>query len=115
MEVIMTSTSPQHEHTHGDGARAARQYRYSKEKDALVRRMRKIEGQARGIQKMIEDDRYCPDIVQQLTALCHAAEEVSLLILRDHIEGCVTDAIREQRGEEMIRELMDVIRRTLRA
>jgi DNA-binding FrmR family transcriptional regulator len=92
-----------------------RQYRYSKEKDVLLRRMRKIEGQARGIQRMIEDSRYCPDIIQQLTALSHAAGEVSLLVLRDHIEGCVADAIREERGEEMIRELMDVIRRTLRA
>jgi DNA-binding FrmR family transcriptional regulator len=109
----MASAKAQHEH--GQGARGVRQYRYGKEKDALLRRMRKIEGQARGIQRMIEDDRYCPDIIQQLTALSHAASEVSLLVLRDHIEGCVADAIREERSEEMIRELMDVIRRALRA
>ena len=48
---------------------AAHQYRYGKDKDTLLQRMRKIEGQARGIQKMIEEDRYCPDIIQQLTAL----------------------------------------------
>jgi DNA-binding FrmR family transcriptional regulator len=64
---------------------------------------------------MIEDDRYCPDIIQQLTALSHAAEEVLLLLLQDHIEGCVTEAIREEHGEDMIRELMGVIRRALRA
>jgi DNA-binding FrmR family transcriptional regulator len=98
-----------------DAARTVRQYRYSREKDLLLQRMRKIEGQARGIQKMIEDDRYCPDIIQQLTALSHAAEEVLLLLLQDHIEGCVTEAIREEHGEDMIRELMGVIRRALRA
>lgn len=90
------------------------QYRYSKDKDALVQRLRKIEGQARGIQKMIDEDRYCPDIIQQLTALSHAAEEVSLLLLQDHIEGCVADAIREQGGEPMIRELIEVVRRCMR-
>jgi DNA-binding FrmR family transcriptional regulator len=73
--------------------------------------MRKIEGQARGIQRMIEEDRYCPDIIQQLTALSHAADEVSLLLLQDHVEGCVADAIREQQGEQMIRELIEVVRR----
>jgi len=87
------------------------QYRYSKDKDVLLQRMRKIEGQARGIQRMIEADRYCPDIIQQLTALSHAADEVSLLLLQDHVEGCVADAIREQQGEQMIRELIEVVRR----
>jgi DNA-binding FrmR family transcriptional regulator len=98
-----------------NAARNVREYRYSRQKDLLLQRMRKIEGQARGIHKMIEDDRYCPDIIQQLTALSHAAEEVSLLLLQDHIEGCVVDAIREEHGEEMISELMGVIRRAVRA
>ena len=95
-------------------AHAGHQYRYGKDRDTLVQRMRKIEGQARGIQKMIDEDRYCPDIIQQLTALSHAADEVSLLLLQDHVEGCVVDAIREQGGEAMIRELMDVVRRCMR-
>ena len=89
------------------------QCRYSKDKDVLLQRMRKIEGQARGIQRMIEEDRYCPDIIQQLTALSHAADEVSLLLLQDHVEGCMVDAIREQQGEPMIRELMEVVRRCI--
>ena len=76
--------------------------------------MRKIEGQARGIQRMIEEDRYCIDIVQQLTALSAAADEVSLLILESHIEGCVTDAIRDQHGEHHIKELMATIRKTMK-
>jgi DNA-binding FrmR family transcriptional regulator len=87
---------------------------YITEQAALMSRMKRIEGQAKGIQRMIEEDRYCIDIVQQLTALSSAAEEVALLILQGHIEGCVTDAIREQRGEEYIKELMVTIRKALK-
>jgi len=93
---------------------AVRQYRYTKDKPALLARMKKIEGQARGVQQMIEDDRYCIDIVQQLTALSAAVDEVSLIILQNHIEGCVTDAIREQHGKAHIEELMATIRRTIK-
>jgi DNA-binding FrmR family transcriptional regulator len=90
------------------------QYLYSKDKDVLLARMSRIEGQARGIHKMIESGRYCPEIIQQLTALSRAAGEVSLLLLQDHIEGCVTDAIQHGHGDEMVRELISVIRRGLR-
>ncbi len=92
----------------------ARQYRYTKDKPSLLARMKKIEGQAKGIQRMIEDDRYCIDIVQQLTALSAAVDEASLLILQAHIEGCVADAIREQHGEGHIKELMETIRKALK-
>lgn len=95
-------------------AQHVHQYLYSKDKDVLLARMRRIEGQARGIQKMIEDDRYCPDIIQQLTALSRAVREVSFLLLQDHIEGCVADAVQHGHGEDMIRELIAVIRRTMR-
>ena len=93
---------------------AVRQYRYTKDKPSLLTRMKKIEGQAKGIGQMIEEDRYCIDIVQQLSALSAAADEVSLLILQDHIEGCVVDAIREQHGEGHIKELMETLRKTMR-
>jgi DNA-binding FrmR family transcriptional regulator len=76
--------------------------------------MRRIEGQAKGIEKMIEEERYCIDIVQQINALSSAADEVALLILQNHIEGCVTDAIREQRGEDYIKELMATIRKAMK-
>ncbi len=91
-----------------------RHYRYTKDKPSLLARMKKIEGQAKGIQGMIEDDRYCIDIVQQLTALSAAADEVALLILEGHIEGCVADAIREQHGETHIKELMATIRKAVK-
>lgn len=92
----------------------AKHYQYTKDKPSLMARMKKIEGQAKGIQRMIEDDRYCIDIVQQLTALSKAADEVSMLILESHIEGCVTDAIREQHGAAHIKELMGTIREAIK-
>jgi len=95
-------------------AETRRQYRYSKDKPALLIRMKKIEGQAKGVQRMLEEDRYCIDIVQQLTALSAAIDEVSLLILESHIEGCVANAIREEHGEGHIKELMDTIRKSIK-
>ena len=90
------------------------QHHYTKERGVLINRMRRIAGQARGIERMIEDDRYCIDIVQQLTALSSAADEVALIVLQNHIEGCVADAIREQRGEEYIKELVATIRKAMK-
>ena len=92
----------------------AKHYLYSKEKDRLLVRLRRIEGQAKGIQRMIQDDRYCVDIVQQLSALSAAADKVALMVLQNHIEGCVADAIRQQQGEAYIKELMAVLRKAMR-
>ncbi len=89
-------------------------YPYTQGKDALMTRMRRIAGQAKGIEKMIEEERYCIDIVQQLNALSSAADEVASIILQNHIEGCVTDAIREQRGEDYIKELIATIRKAMK-
>ena len=91
-----------------------KQYRYSRETPSLLARMKKIEGQAKGIQRMIGEGRYCIDIVQQLTALSAAADEVSFLILQEHIEGCVADAVREQHGEAHIKELMETLRKAMK-
>ncbi len=90
------------------------QHLYGKDRDVLLARMSRIEGQARGISKMIEDDRYCPDIMQQLIAMTSAAREVSLLLLEDHVQGCVTDAIRNGEDDETVRELIGVVRRAAR-
>ena len=93
---------------------AAGHYQYAQEKEALMTRMRRIEGQAKGIERMIEEERYCIDIVQQIHALSSAADEAALVILQKHIEGCVTDAVREQRGEDYIKELMETIRKAMK-
>ncbi|HEY5639876.1 MAG TPA: metal-sensitive transcriptional regulator [Dehalococcoidia bacterium] len=90
------------------------QHLYGKDRDVLLARMSKIEGQARGISKMIDEDRYCPDIIQQLIAMTSAAREVSLLLLEDHVQGCVTEAIKSGGADETVRELIDVVRRAAR-
>ena len=82
--------------------------------DNIRKRMKRIEGQAKGIQRMLDEDRYCIDIVQQLTELSKAADEVAMIILEDHIEGCVSNAIRERQGASYIKELMATIRKVLK-
>jgi DNA-binding FrmR family transcriptional regulator len=91
-----------------------KQHSYAKDKTALLTRMRRIAGQAKGIQQMIEGDRYCIDVVQQLTALSAASDEVSLMILEDHIKGCVSEAVRRENSETYIKELMTTLRKAIR-
>ena len=74
-------------------------------------RLRRIEGQVRGITRMVEERRYCIDIVQQLTAARKALDQVSLQIMNQHINTCVSKAIRQQDGEAKIDELMQTITR----
>ncbi len=90
-----------------------KQYRYAKDKPSILTRIRRIKGQAEGVERMIEEERYCIDIVQQLTALASAAKELSLIILQSHIEGCVIDAIKEERGEYYINELIKTLRKAI--
>jgi len=89
-------------------------YHYQTETDALLLRLRRMEGQVRGVQKMIEEGRYCVDIVTQLQAISAAADKVSQQVLEGHIRGCVADAIKEQRGDEAITELMTVLGKAMR-
>ena len=87
---------------------------YDADKEALVRRLRKMEGQVRGIGQMIEDDRYCLDVVQQINALTSAAREVALIVLEDHLKGCIATAIKEDNGEPAIKEMVTVLGKALR-
>jgi CsoR family transcriptional regulator, copper-sensing transcriptional repressor len=77
-------------------------------------RLRRIEGQIQGIQRMIEEDKYCVDILLQLTAVQGAVEQVQKLLLARHISSCVTDAIRSGNGrdrQKKMDELLDVFSR----
>lgn len=86
---------------------------YSKDRAQLVRRLGRIEGQARGIARMIERDEYCVDILQQTAALRAAVDAVSLLVLEDHVQGCVRTAAERGEAEAYVEEILDVVRRTL--
>jgi CsoR family transcriptional regulator, copper-sensing transcriptional repressor len=66
---------------------------YTKDKDALVKRLHRIEGQVRGIERMVEDDRYCIDVLTQISAVTTALESLALKILDDHVRHCVAGAL----------------------
>ena len=83
-------------------------------KPALLKRLNRIEGQVRGVARMIEGDRYCVDIVIQLAAVRAALDAVALHLLEDHTRGCVQSAIKSNRGESAIDELMRVVRKFAR-
>ncbi|MCU1628276.1 MULTISPECIES: metal-sensitive transcriptional regulator [unclassified Pseudonocardia] len=68
---------------------------YTEDKAAYLRRMRRIEGQVRGITRMIEDDKYCIDVLTQISAVNKALEAVALGLLDEHLKHCVTEAVAE--------------------
>jgi DNA-binding FrmR family transcriptional regulator len=86
---------------------------YTKDRRELLNRLRRIEGQARGLQRLVEEEAYCLDLLQQVDALTAAADQVGLLLLEDHIAGCLTHAIESGQGEPYVGEVMAVVRRTM--
>ncbi|MFP3846067.1 metal-sensing transcriptional repressor [Priestia filamentosa] len=86
-------------------------HRSTKDKTQLITRLKRIEGQVRGIQNMIEDERYCVDILTQISAINSAMKNVGLQLLEKHAQSCVSNAIKEGNGNEAIEELMDVFKR----
>jgi DNA-binding FrmR family transcriptional regulator len=87
---------------------------YADDRTKIQGRLRRIEGQVRGIQRMVEEDRYCIDVLTQVNAVRAALESVALLLLRGHTEHCVTEAIASGGGEDKIRELNEAIERLVR-
>ncbi len=82
-----------------------------KDKKELKPRLKKVAGQINGIDKMIEEGRYCVDIIQQVLAARAALNKVALIILEQHAKSCVVSAIKEDRADESIEELMDLLRK----
>jgi len=90
---------------------------YTQDKDAYLKRLRRIEGQVRGLQRMVESDTYCIDILTQVSAVTHALQAVALGLLEDHLGHCVTEAI-EQGGpdaSEKVKEAADAIARLVKS
>jgi CsoR family transcriptional regulator, copper-sensing transcriptional repressor len=82
---------------------------YVSDKDALVKRLHRIEGQVRGIERMVADERYCIDILTQIAAVSTALESLAVKLLEDHVRHCVTDALASgdaeaaaEKGEELL-------------
>jgi DNA-binding FrmR family transcriptional regulator len=74
-------------------AQENRAHGYSERKDDYAKRLRRIEGQVRGVAKMIEDDKYCIDVLTQISAVNSALQSVALGLLEDHLSHCVSDAV----------------------
>lgn len=87
---------------------------YSATKDQLRSRLRRIEGQVRGVQGMVEEDRYCIDVLTQISAIQAALDKVALGLLDDHVKHCVKEAVTEDRTDEMTTEMMSAIGRLMR-
>jgi DNA-binding FrmR family transcriptional regulator len=95
------------EHTHG----------YTKDKEALVKRLHRIEGQVRGVEKMVEDDRYCIDVLTQIAAVNTALESLAFKILDEHVRHCVAGALTsgdEADAQTKTEELLEAVQRFAR-
>ena len=92
-------------------------YGYSQNKDDYLKRLRRIEGQVRGLQRMVEEDKYCIDILTQVSAATRALESVALGLLEEHLSHCVAQAIAEggDAATAKIREASDAVARLVRS
>ena len=93
------------------------QHGYAQDKTALVNRLHRIEGQVRGIERMLEDERYCIDILTQIAAVNTALESLAMEILDDHVRHCVAHALAsgdEVAGAEKTDELLEAVHRFAR-
>ena len=90
---------------------------YIQRKDDYLKRLRRIEGQARGLQRMVDEESYCIDILTQVTAMTKALQAVSLGLLEEHMNHCVINAAQEsdEAGQVKVREAMDAVTRLVRS
>ena len=90
---------------------------YEQHKSELQARLRRIEGQVRGLQKMLDEDRYCIDVLTQISSTTRALQGVAVNMLDDHVRHCVRDAIDQgpETADEKVDEALDVIARLIRS
>jgi len=93
------------------------QHGYIHRKDDYLKRLRRIEGQARGLQRMVEEEQYCIDILTQVSAMTKALHAVSLGLLEEHMGHCVVDAARssDREAQEKVKEATEAIARLVRS
>ena len=91
------------------------QYWYGSDKQALLGRLRRIEGQVRGLQRMVEEDTYCIDILTQISAATRGLQAVAVGLLEDHLGHCVVDAAREGDPTAKVKEASEAIARLVRS
>ncbi len=90
-------------------------YIKAKDKEKLQNRLRRIEGQVRGVQRMVDEEAYCVDVLTQIGSVVSALEKVGTLLLKDHVEHCVRESIEKGEGaDEKIEELTQAVERFLK-
>ncbi len=97
---------------------AAQTHGYTADREALIKRLHRIEGQVRGVERMLAEDRYCIDIITQISAITTALDSLAFRILDQHVNHCVAGALAsgdEQVAAEKSRELLDAVHRFARA
>lgn len=95
---------------------ATEHHGYISDKDRYLARLKRIEGQTRGLQRMIEEEKYCIDIITQISAVNSALENVAVALLQDHLKHCVTEAVNSGEGaEHKIKEASEAIARMLKS
>ena len=90
-------------------------YIKAKDKEKLRNRLKRIEGQVRGVQRMIEEEAYCVDILTQISSYISASEKVASLVLKDHMEHCLREALEDgTKAEEKVAELREAVERFIK-
>jgi len=84
-----------------------------KKREDVTKRLARIEGHLRGVKRMVEEDKSCPEVLLQLAAVRAALEEVGRIVFEDHVETCVSKAIKEGTGESAVAELKEALARFL--
>jgi CsoR family transcriptional regulator, copper-sensing transcriptional repressor len=108
-EAPYNKTDAPHRHTAVGGRNMPS---YVKDKQDILVRLRRMEGQLKGIQRMVESDKYCVDVLNQLSSIIAATQKVAAIIMEDHIRGCVRDALtQDERSDEYVNELVKVVER----
>jgi DNA-binding FrmR family transcriptional regulator len=87
---------------------------YTASKDQLLARLRRVEGQVRGIEKMVQDDRYCIDVLTQISAIQAALDKVALGLLDGHTRHCMHEGAADGRADEMANEMMAAVGRLMK-
>lgn len=102
----MAHSQEPHNHSHAD--------HLVRDKQALLDRLKKIEGQVRGLQRMIEEDRYCVDVLVQVAAVKAAMNKVGMALFEGHARGCMQAAVHRGEGDQSVSELMEVLDKFIR-
>lgn len=97
----------------GESCECRYKHRDPKEEKDLVNRLSRIEGQVRGLKAMVQEERYCTDILMQVSAVQSALNSFTTKLLSNHVKSCVTEEIQNGNGEEAIDELCEIIKRML--